>query len=127
MRSRSMSRDCAPSSRRRGCEYARCAATATSWSPCVKAERSVRRRLLAWLLVPLAMVLVASGIFTYQASLKVAADAYDRSLLDPALAIAGRLRVHGTAVELDLPASVLEALQVDSGDRLFFSVSTNGR
>src|SRR5262245_56916082 len=93
----------------------------------VKAERSVRRRLLGWLLLPLAMVLVASGVFTYRASLNVAADAYDRSLLDPALAIAGRLRMNGTAIELDLPPSVLEALQVDSGDRLFFSVSANGR
>jgi two-component system sensor histidine kinase TctE len=98
-----------------------------SWSRRVKAERSIRRRLLGWLLLPLAMVLVASGIFTYRASLKVAADAYDRSLLDPALAIAGRLRLNGAAVELDLPPSVLEALQVDSGDRLFFSVSANGR
>jgi two-component system sensor histidine kinase TctE len=93
----------------------------------LKAERSVRRRLFGWLLLPLALVLVASGVFTYQASLNVAADAYDRSLLDPALAIAGRLRLNGAAIELDLPASVLEALQVDSGDRLFFSVSANGR
>lgn len=93
----------------------------------MRAERSVRRRLLGWLLLPLAVVLFASGIFTYQSSLKVAADAYDRSLLDPALAIAGRLRLDGSAIELDLPPSVLEALHVDSSDRLFFSVTANGR
>lgn len=90
-------------------------------------ERSVRRKLLGWLLVPLAAVLVASGIVTYKSSLKIAVDAYDRSLLDPALAIAGRLRVEGTRIELDLPRSVLDALHVDSSDRLFFSVTANGR
>lgn len=90
-------------------------------------ERSVRNRLLGWLVVPLGVVLLAAGVVTYRSSLKVAADSYDRSLLDPALAIAGRLRVEGTDIQLDLPKSVLDALHVDSSDRLFFSVTSNGR
>lgn len=90
-------------------------------------ERSVRNRLLGWLVVPLGVVLLAAGLVTYRSSLKVAVDSYDRSLLDPALAIAGRLRVEGTDIHLDLPKSVLDVLHVDSSDRLFFSVTANGR
>lgn len=78
-------------------------------------------------MVPLAIVLVASGIATYTSALSIATDAYDRSLLDPALAIAARLREGAAGVEIDLPASALDALRVDSSDRLFFSVSGGGR
>src|SRR4051794_36530133 len=90
-------------------------------------ERSVRNRLLGWLFVPLGVVLLAAGVVTYRSSLQVAADSYDRSLLDPALAIAARLRFEGTDVQLNLPKSVLDALHVDSSDRLFLAVIANGR
>jgi two-component system sensor histidine kinase TctE len=89
--------------------------------------RSVRAKLLAWLLVPLAAVLVAGGIATYTSALNLAGEAYDRSLLDPALAIATRLREGAAGVEVDLPPSALDALRVDSSDRLYFSVSRGGR
>lgn len=77
--------------------------------------------------MPLVVVLVASGIATYTSALHLATEAYDRSLLDPALAIATRLREGVAGVEIDLPASALDALRVDSSDRLFFSVSAGGR
>jgi len=53
----------------------------------MRAERSVRSRLLVWLLAPLALMLAAAAALAYRTALGLATDAYDRSLLDPALAI----------------------------------------
>jgi len=92
----------------------------------MRPERSVRRRLLFWLLGPLAVLLAAGGVAAYRIALTIATDAYDRSLLDPALAIAERLRTDGR-IELDMPREAIDALRVDTSDRLFFSVTERGR
>ncbi len=91
------------------------------------ADHSVRRLLLGWLLAPLAAVLVTSAITAYRTALGIASDAYDRALLDPALAIAQRLRPGEAGVELDMPAAALDALQVDAVDSMFFAVIDRGR
>ena len=93
----------------------------------MRGERSVRGRLLVWLLGLLAALLAASGVAAYRTALAIATDAYDRSLLDPALAIAQQLRFDNNAVVLDMPKAALEALRVDTSDRLFFSVVARGR
>lgn len=90
-------------------------------------DRSLRRLLLSWLVGPLAVVLLASAIAAYRTAVVVASGAYDRELLDPALAIAQRLSADGDAVRLDLPVAALEALRVDTADRLYFAVSDRGR
>jgi two-component system sensor histidine kinase TctE len=91
------------------------------------AERSIRRLLLGWLLAPLAIVLVASEVANYRTALSIASEAYDRALLDPALALAQRLSAVEGPVELDLPAAAGEVLRVDAADRVFFAVSARGR
>src|SRR5215470_10327851 len=106
-----MSRACAPSSSPPGCGSAPCAASVTCSRRRVR-DRSIRRRLLTWLLVPLAAVLVASSVAGYTTALTIASEAYDRALLDPALAIAQRLAAPEGRVELDLPAAALERLRV---------------
>jgi two-component system, OmpR family, sensor histidine kinase TctE len=93
----------------------------------MRAERSVRGRLLVWLLAPLALVLAAAAVLAYRSALGLATDAYDRSLLDPALAIAQSLKVTRAGVALDMSREALEALRVDTSDRLFFSVSQHGQ
>jgi two-component system sensor histidine kinase TctE len=92
----------------------------------VARERSVRRLLLGWLLLPVAAVLVASGVASYRTALDIASDAYDRALVDPALAIAERLRSTDEGVELDMAPGTLDALRVDTVDRVYFSVSVSG-
>ena len=67
----------------------------------MRAERRIRTLLLGWLLVPLALVLVASAIASYTTALRIATEAYDRALLDPALAIAQRLSAAEGKVELN--------------------------
>lgn len=91
------------------------------------AERSLRRLLLLWLIVPLAGVLAASAVAAYRTAVRIASDAYDRELLDPALAIAQRLAIDGDSVRLDMPSAALDALRVDTADRVYFAVSARGR
>jgi two-component system sensor histidine kinase TctE len=93
----------------------------------VTAERSLRRLLLLWLVVPLAIVLVASAVAAYRTAVVVASGAYDRELLDPALAIAQRLSADGDSIRLDLPGAALEALRVDTADHVYFAVNDGGR
>ena len=93
----------------------------------MRAERSVRSRLLFWLLGPLALLLGGSAVVAYRTALGIATDAYDRSLLDPALAIAQQLNISDAGISLDMPDAALEALRVDTSDRLFFSVTEIGR
>jgi len=93
----------------------------------MRAERSVRSRLLVWLLGPLALLLGASAVVAYNTALGIATDAYDRSLLDPALAIAQQLKISDAGIALEMPEAALEALRVDTSDRLFFSVTERGR
>lgn len=90
-------------------------------------EGSIRRLLLAWLLLPLTVVLAVSVVAAYESSLALASGAYDRALVDPALAIAQRLRERGSAIELEMPAGTLEALRVDEVDRVYFAVRTDDR
>jgi two-component system sensor histidine kinase TctE len=93
----------------------------------VTTERRIRTLLLGWLLVPLALVLGASAVASYTTALRIATEAYDRALLDPALAIAQRLSAADGSVELDLSPAALEALRVDSVDRVYFAVTSRGR
>lgn len=90
------------------------------------ADRSIRRLLLGWLLLPLAVVLATNGVAAYLTALDLATDAYDRALLDPALAISQRLRMADERIELDMPPAALDALRVDAVDRVFFSVNAQG-
>ncbi|HSD43370.1 MAG TPA: sensor histidine kinase N-terminal domain-containing protein [Burkholderiales bacterium] len=90
-------------------------------------DRSIRRLLLWWLLLPLAGVLVASATAAYRNAVAIATDAFDRALVDPALVIAQRLRTNADMIELEMPAGVLDALRVDEVDRVYFSIRARDR
>lgn len=83
---------------------------------------SLRQLLARWLSGPLIALIAASLGASYFIALYVANDAYDAALLDPALAIANHVRRHGGHVELDLPAIAIDALRVDTRDRIFYQV-----
>ncbi len=67
------------------------------------------------------MVAGASAV-SYWVALRSANDAYDRSLLDPALDIAENLRIDASGAHVDLPVKALEALVYDQVDRVIFQV-----
>jgi two-component system sensor histidine kinase TctE len=85
-------------------------------------QSSLRQRLTYWLLGPL-LLLVAAGTFvSYHIALNAANKAYDAALLDPVLAIASHLHRSGNDVELDLPTIAIEALRIDTEDRVYYAV-----
>jgi len=83
---------------------------------------SLRAQLLRWLILPLAALFAAGAIAAYLSAVRLATDAYDKALLDPALAIADRLRSGAGRVELDMPPGTLEALRVDATDSVYYAV-----
>lgn len=88
----------------------------------MKPPDSLRKLLVLWLLVPLAGLIMLSSVPAYFVAINAANEAYDNALLDPALAIAGHVRSTGTRVEVDLPSVALDALRVDTTDRMYFQV-----
>ena len=91
---------------------------------------SLRRRLLAGILVPvLVFVLINSGVL-YRQALGAADTAYDRTLLASAKAIGEQLEVATvegrTQLQSTLPYSALEAFEADNRSRLFYKVSGFG-
>lgn len=83
--------------------------------------KSIRRRLMALLIVPLVLLLVVSLLLDYRFALDQANDAYDHELADAAAAIAARIRVRDTGIEVTLPEDVIRILR-GSGDELFYRV-----
>lgn len=84
---------------------------------------SIRRRLGLLLAVPLVVLLIVSAFFSYRVAVDAARDAYDRSLLDPAIALSRFVRFDATKPpELDLPEAALDALRIDSSDRMFYRI-----
>ena len=83
---------------------------------------SIRRRLLIFLIGSLLLMIAARAVVTYWVALRSANDAYDRSLLDPALDIADNMRIDATGAHVDLPQKALEALVYDQVDTVIFQV-----
>lgn len=94
----------------------------------MRAPHSLKQLLSLWIVGPLLALILLSAIPTYFLAVRAANDAYDNELLDPALVIASYLRQHDNRVELMLPTVTLEALRIDTADRLFFRViDSDGR
>ena len=85
-------------------------------------QLSLRRHLSYWLLGPLLLLVAAGSFVSYRIALSAANKAYDSALLDPALAIASHLRRTGAQLELDLPSIAIEALRIDTEDRVYYQV-----
>ena len=83
---------------------------------------SLRRHLTYWLTGPLLLLVVAGSFVSYRIALDAATKAYDSALLDPVLAIASHLRRTGSRLELDLPSIAIEALRIDTEDRVYYQV-----
>ena len=83
---------------------------------------SIRRRLLAFLFSTLLLMVSGAAIVSYWVAQRSANNAYDRSLLDPALDIANNLSVDATGARVDLPQKALEALVYDQVDTVIYQV-----
>ena len=85
---------------------------------------SLRRQLLRWLLPAMLLLLAAGALTAYTVALRSAISAYDRSLLDTALALAGQIQGQNGEPVLNLPKAAQEILLTDKYDQIFFRVLT---
>ncbi|HEV2896918.1 MAG TPA: sensor histidine kinase [Pseudaminobacter sp.] len=84
---------------------------------------SLRRRLLAWLLVPLVAIGLIALLDTYREAVRTADAVSDRVLAGSALAIAERVVVaEDGSLEVDIPYVALEMLTSAAQDRVFYRV-----
>lgn len=84
---------------------------------------SIRRRVLAWLFVGMALVFVANLVSGYYGNRDAADSAYDRLLLASASAIAERTALGEQGLRVDLPYVALDMLASTAQDRVFYAVS----
>ena len=85
---------------------------------------SIHRRLLALLVVPATLVLLAGAASDFLSGIKPVRDAYDRALADAALAISGHVRAHADGrVNVVLPEEAIAVLRTDSTDTVYFRVT----
>ena len=87
-----------------------------------KPEPRLRRKLLAWLLGPLAALLVLDTAFAYWTSLRAADLAYDRALYEIGREIVLHVRLDGGRPRLDLSESAARILLLDQDDLLYYRV-----
>jgi two-component system sensor histidine kinase TctE len=85
-------------------------------------SRSLRLHLTYWLIGPLLLLVAVGSLVSYRIALHAANNAYDSALLDPVLAIASHIHRTGSRLELDLPSIAIEALRIDTEDRVFYQV-----
>jgi len=84
----------------------------------------LRSLLLRWLLIPLALLWAVGYRIQYLRSIDQANEAYDRTLLGSALAIAEKVSVHDTELSVDVPYAALQMLETQAQDRIFYKVSS---
>ena len=86
------------------------------------ASPSIRRRLVLSTAGVLAVVVAAAAAIAWRVGLDAAENAYDRSLLDPALALAASVRGDALSRRVDLSEDARRALMVDEADTLVYAI-----
>ncbi len=88
----------------------------------LKTAWSIRRRILAWLFLAMALVFSANLLSSYYSNRDAADSAYDRLLLASASAIGERLAMRDGRLYADLPYAALDMLASTAQDRVFYAV-----
>ena len=83
---------------------------------------SLRRRVLAWLLPPLAALLLINAFFTYRSALDAVNQAYDRTLTASVRAIGERTHSLAGQIQVDIPYAAFEGFEDDAAERIFHAV-----
>lgn len=85
---------------------------------------SISRRLLGWLLLPLALLLLLGLFIDYRTGAWSIRSAFDRALGETALAIAAHLRdANGDGhIDFDLPPQAIAALRIGSTDAVYHAL-----
>lgn len=88
----------------------------------MKAQVSLYRRLLAWLLLPLLGLGTLMLAQAYIGAREASDRAFDRLLEASSLAIAEQVKWQGDRLWLDLPPAALQMLTTDAEERVFYAI-----
>jgi len=83
---------------------------------------SLRVNLLRLLIPPVALILAVGSIAAYYLSIDPAADAYDQSLINTAIALSERIRIQEDRPVFDLPSAAEAVVRTDKYDKVFYVV-----
>ena len=86
------------------------------------ARGSLQRTLLAWLILPLLVLVPMSAAVVYRLAVRPALDGLDRALTDTAVALTGILVVDKGEAALPLSEQTIRALRADLVDEVAFAV-----
>ncbi|WP_396435081.1 sensor histidine kinase N-terminal domain-containing protein [Limnohabitans sp.] len=92
--------------------------------PLSRAAASLRRRLLGWILLPLAALIGMNAWVAYGNAVQATNEAHDRSLYLAARTLAEEMRWQNGRIELDLMRAAGYLFENHTGSRLFYKVST---
>ncbi len=87
-------------------------------------QLSVRSYVLAWITLPLFVILVIDTYFLYRSALHSVNIAYDRTLLATTHAVGDSVRYENGRYQLSLPLALFEIYETDQSGRYFYRVST---
>src|SRR4051812_312319 len=87
---------------------------------------SLRGRLFAWVVLPLAGAVVVDGWISHRNAAATASVVQDRLLLGSARIVAEQLRFDDGAIQERIPPAALELFQSNDLDRVFYRVITSG-
>lgn len=83
---------------------------------------SLRVNLLRLLIPPVALILAVGSIAAYYLSIDPAADAYDQSLINTAIALSERIRIQNGKPVFDLPSAAEAVVRTDKYDKVYYVV-----
>jgi two-component system sensor histidine kinase TctE len=85
---------------------------------------SLRRYLLAWLLVPQLVLWVGAAVLSYNVAARYANLAIDRSLYQSSRALARQVKPTSGGLLIDLPRAARDIIETDPDDRVYYTVSS---
>ena len=86
--------------------------------------RSIRSKLLAWVLIPLAGAIALNAVATYRDAVQTATVVQDRLLLGSARSMGEQVQYEAGAFHYQILPSALELFQSTQPDRIFYRITT---
>lgn len=87
---------------------------------------SLRGRLFAWLIVPVALLSIVSSAAAYYTAFRFANQVYDRWITDAAVALSKLSTSDGVRTTIDLPPAAQHMLASDQRDRIYYRITDLG-
>ncbi|MEY4754097.1 MAG: hypothetical protein RJA44_1772 [Pseudomonadota bacterium] len=87
-------------------------------------QRSLRRHLLLWLLLPQLVLWLGAALVTYKVALRYADLAVDRHLYQSSRALARQVKPVGSGLLVDFPRAAKDIIETDPDERVYYMVSS---